>query len=168
MSSRTNSVLLAVAFAALASVCGTAFAETVYVQAKSAKLRAGKTSLDRVVADLAYGQPVDVLRRDGDWVEVKTSSGAIGWLFANKVGATKPAGDDKALAFLGKSMRHGEAGEVTASAGARGLDKASESYANRTGITKEHRDAVDRMTAYTLSDQEVEDFLKAGKLGEYR
>jgi uncharacterized protein YgiM (DUF1202 family) len=168
MSSRTNRSLIAVAAIVFAAVCGTAFAETAYVQAKSAKLRAGKTSLDRVVADLTYGQAIDILRRDGDWVEVKTSSGASGWLFANKVSATKPAGGDNALAFLGKSMRRGEAGEVTASAGARGLDKASESYANRTGITKEHRDAVDRMTAYSLSDQEVEDFLKAGKLGEYR
>jgi hypothetical protein len=64
-------------------------------------------------------------------------------------------------------MRRKEAGEVTASAGARGLDKAGEAYADRSGITKEHRDAVDRMTDYKLPDEEVENFLKDGRLGEY-
>jgi hypothetical protein len=56
---------------------------------------------------------------------------------------------------------------VTASAGARGLDKVSEGYANRVGITQQHRDAIDRMAAYQISDQDVEDFLKQGGLGEY-
>jgi hypothetical protein len=56
---------------------------------------------------------------------------------------------------------------VTASAGARGLDKASEGYAKRSGITQQQRDAVDRMTAYKISDDEIQQFLKSGKLSEY-
>jgi hypothetical protein len=146
---------------------GAALADTLYIQAKSAKLRAGKTSLDRVVADVAYGEAVDLVSRDKDWVEVRTAKGVTGWIFANKIGPTRPAGGGGALAALGKSLRRSEAGEVTASAGARGLDKASETYANKTGITKEHRDAVDRMTAYRIGDEDVEAFLKDGKLGEY-
>ena len=147
---------------------GMALAETVYVQAKTVKLRAGKTSLDSVVADLKFGDALEVLRKDGAWLEVQTGGGTKGWVFAGKTTATKPAGgDDDDLARLGKSFRRTEAGDVTATAGARGLDKASEGYANRTGITQRDRDAVDRMTAYRMSDQEVEDFLKEGRLGEY-
>ena len=64
-------------------------------------------------------------------------------------------------------MRGGDASATTASAGARGLDKASEGYANRAGISQRDRDAVDRMNAYQIPDQEVEEFLREGALGEY-
>ena len=152
---------------ALSLLSGIALAETVFVQAKTAKLRAGKTSLDRVVADLKYGEVLEVLKKEGDWLEVRTAAGVRGWIFANKTMATKPSSGDEALAKLGKSFRRREASDVTASAGARGLDKASETYANKAGISQKDRDAVDGMTAFQIADQEVEDFLKEGGLGEY-
>ena len=160
--------LLIVLVISLCLSAGLALAETVYVQAKTAKLRAGKTSLDAVVADLKFGETLEVLRKDGTWLEVQTGDGMKGWIFTGKTTATKPAGSgDDDLARLGKSVRRTKAGDVTATAGARGLDKASEGYANRAGITQRDRDAVDRMAAYRMSDQEVEDFLKEGGLGEY-
>ena len=145
----------------------TVSAETVYVQAKTAQLRAGKTSLDKVTADVRFADALEVLRRDGNWVEVKTATGQRGWIFANKLSDTKPAASESELASLGKSFRQKEASTVTASAGSRGLDKASEGYANQAGITKDVQDAVDRMAAYRINDQEVEDFLRKGRLGEY-
>lgn len=162
---RRLALLSMIVFSAL--LAGLAAAETVYVQATTAKLRSGKTSLDAVVADLKYGEALEVLRREGGWLEVRTAADVKGWIFANKTSSTKPAGGDNLLAKLGKSMRRKEASEVTASAGARGLDKISEEYAKRVGITRQNREAVDRMTAYRLTDQEIEDFLKDGALGEY-
>ena len=144
-----------------------AWAETVYVQAKTAQLRAGKTSLDAVVGNVKFGEALEVVGRDGSWMEVKTSAGARGWIFANKTSASKPSGSNDTLARLGQSMRGGDASATTASAGARGLDKASEGYANRAGVSARDREVVDRMTAYQLPDQEVEDFLREGGLGEY-
>jgi len=146
---------------------GVALAETVFVQGKTAKLRSGKTSLDSVVADLKFGEALEVLRREGNWLEVQTASGVKGWVFANKTMTAKPAEGDDDLAKLGKSFRRKDAADVTASAGARGLDKVAEGYARRVGIIQQHRDAVDRMAAYRMSEQEVEDFLKEGGLGEY-
>jgi hypothetical protein len=144
-----------------------AFGETLYVAAKSAQLRSGKTSLDSVVATLKLGETVEVVKRDGRWVQVQTSKGVTGWIYDNNVSASKPAAGDNALAALGRNVRGTDASAVTASAGARGLDKASEGYANRSGITQQHRDAVDRMTAYKISDEDVQEFLKSGRLGEY-
>ena len=146
---------------------GDALAESVYVQAKTAQLRAGKTSLDKVTANLRYGDSLEVLSRDGNWIEAKTGAGQRGWIFANKVSSTKPSESEGELAALGKSFRRKEASDVTASAGSRGLDKVSEGYARQAGITKEVQDAVDRMAAYRLTDQEVEEFLRKGRLGEY-
>ncbi len=143
-----------------------ALAESVYVTAKSAQIRSGKTSLDPVVANLQYGQELEVLSRDDKWIQVQTSGGAKGWIYSAKVSSTKPSGSGGDLAALGERYRRGDP-SVTASAGARGLDKASEGYANRTGITKPYRDAVDRMTAYKIPDEEIQEFLKSGRLGEY-
>jgi len=144
-----------------------ALGETLYVSAKSAQLRSGKTSLDPVMTGLKLGDTLEVVKRDGRWVQVKTDKGVTGWIYGNHVSPSKPVGEDNELAALGRSFRQTDASEVTASAGARGLDKASEGYANRSGITQQQRMAVDSMTAYKISDEEIQAFLKSGRLGEY-
>jgi uncharacterized protein YgiM (DUF1202 family) len=144
-----------------------AFGETVYVAAKSAQLRSGKTSLDPVVASLKLGETLEVVKRDDRWLQVQTAKGVKGWIYHTNVSASKPAGGDNELAALGRNMRQTDSSGVTASAGARGLDKASEGYANRAGITQQHREAVDRMTAYKIPDEAIQEFLKSGRLGEY-
>jgi len=151
----------------LSVVASAAWAETVFVQAKTAQLRAGKTSLDPVVANVKHGEPLQVRKTEGKWMEVETRAGIKGWIFANKTTTLKPSGTDDELARLGRGFRGREASATTASAGARGLDKVSEGYANRTQIPQQIRDAVDRMTTYNITDQEVEDFLKQGELSEY-
>ena len=148
-------------------MAGSAWAETVFVQAKTAQLRAGKTSLDPVVANVKYGDALQVRTTEGKWMEVETRAGVTGWIFANKTTTAKPSGGEDDLSKLGRSVRGKEASDTTASAGARGLDKVSEDYAKRSGISQRDRDTVDRMTAYKITDQEVEDFLKKGELGEY-
>lgn len=144
-----------------------AFGETVYVAAKSAQLRSGKTSLDPVVASLKLGETLEVVKRDDRWLQVQTTKGVTGWIYSNNVSTSKPMGGDNELAALGQSVRRTDASAVTASAGARGLDKASEDYAKRSGVTQQQRDAVDRMTIYKISDEEIQAFLKSGRLGEY-
>ena len=144
-----------------------AFGETVYVAAKSAQLRSGKTSLDPVVASLRLGETLEVVKRDDRWLQVLTTKGVTGWIYSTNVSPSKPMGGDNELAVLGQSVRRTDASAVTASAGARGLDKASEDYAKRSGITQQQRDAVDRMTTYKISDEEIQAFLKYGRLGEY-
>ena len=158
---------LAVMVFMVTAMTDAAFGETLYVSAKSAQLRSGKTSLDPVVASLKTGDALEVVKRDDRWVQVKTAKGVTGWIYSGNVSESRPTGGDNELAALGKGFRRTEASGVTASAGARGLDKASESYANRVGITQQHRDAVDRMTANKIAEDDIQTFLKAGRLGEY-
>jgi len=110
---------------------------------------------------------LEVVKRDDRWLQVLTTKGVTGWIYSTNVSSSKPMGGDNELAALGQSVRRTDASAVTASAGARGLDKASEDYAKRSGITQQQRDAVDRMTAYKISDEEIQAFLKYGRLGEY-
>jgi hypothetical protein len=160
-------LVMMVSFVTAITMTDTAFGETVYVAAKSAQLRSGKTSLAPVVASLKLGEALDVVTREDRWLQVQTTKGVKGWIYHNNVSTSKPAGGDTELAALGRSFRRTDASDVTASAGARGLDKASEGYANRSGITQQDRDAVDRMTVYRIPDQDIQQFLKSGKLGEY-
>ena len=121
ISPRVLRVVLIVLWIGLLVWSGEGRAETVYVQAKTAQLRAGKTSLDAVVGNVKFGDALEVVGRDGSWVEVKTSAGAKGWIFANKTSSSKPSGTNDTLAKLGQSMRGNDASATTASAGARGL-----------------------------------------------
>jgi hypothetical protein len=138
------------------------------VQAKTAQLRAGKTSLDAVVGNVKFGEALEVVGRDGSWMEVKTVSRCEGDGSSptRHRHRNRPGGNDT-LARLGQSMRGGDASATTASAGARGLDKASEGYADRAGVSARDREVVDRMTAYQIPDQDVEEFMREGGLGEY-
>lgn len=167
MHHRYASLLVTVSFVTALTMTDVAYGETLYVAAKNAQVRSGKTSLNPVVATLKLGDPVEVVKRENRWLQVRTAKGITGWIYATYVSALKPAGGDNELAALGRSVRGTDASAVTASAGARGLDKASEGYADRSGITPQHRAAVDRMTAYKISDEDVQEFLKSGRLGEY-
>ena len=167
MNHRCAFLAMMVSFATALTLTDAAFGETVYVAAKTAQMRSGKTSLDPVVASLKLGETLEVVKRDDRWLQVQTTKGVTGWIYYNNVSASKPAGGDNELATLGQSFRRTDASAVTASAGARGLDKASEDYAKRSGITQQQRDAVDRMTTYKISDEEIQAFLKSGRLGEY-
>ena len=42
-----------------------------------------------------------------------------------------------------------------------------EGYADRAGVSARDREVVDRMTAYQIPDQDVEEFMREGGLGEY-
>lgn len=151
----------------LLCLSNTGFAETVYVQAKSATLRSGTTSLSQEVASVPFGQALELIEKRDNWYKVREQNGAVGWIYHNKIGSTKPSGQESSLAALGKDFRRTQSSSVTGTAGVRGLDEYSAGYAKRSGIARRHRAAVDRMTNYRLSDREVEVFLKSGRLGEY-
>ena len=140
MRQRTTSVpLLISAFVVgMVVLAGIAPAETLYVKSKTAKLRAGKTSIDPVVGDLKVGEPLELLRTEGHWIEVRTTGGARGWLPVSNTAIAKPPGSDEDLA-KGECFPQTEASDVTASAGARGIGDASRSLAPLSPMANEGR-----------------------------
>ena len=57
--------------------------------------------------------------------------------------------------------------ESRAGGSIRGLKESTEQYAKEKQIKQEHRDAVDRMEAFSLPPDEFLEFKKAGHLGEF-
>lgn len=142
--------------------------QTVFVRAKTAKLWSEKTSLSNVVAAVQLGEALQVVQQEANWLEVRTAAGVTGWIVATMVDTTKPStGPSPRAAALGQSIRQLQASPVTASTGARGLDQVAEAYAQQVGIASQHRQAVDRMTTYRVPEQDIEAFLRQGRLGEY-
>src|SRR5438105_546554 len=113
----------------LGGLVSVAYAEKVYVQSKSAPLWSGKSSLSQTVATVPFGQELEVVRKEDPWLEVRTADGTTGWISANRTTATKPSGGEGLFAKAGLAIHQTEAAPVTASTGARGLDKVSEAYA---------------------------------------
>lgn len=145
---------------------GVALAETLYVIVKSAKVRAGVTSLDIIMDTVHYGDAVESIGKENDWVRVETKSKAQGLIHISKLSSSQPASDQNSYGIVTTIVRS-TASQPTVSAGARGLDKVAEGYAEGSGISSESRAAVDKMTSYQIDDKQLEAFLKEGGLGDY-
>lgn len=144
---------------------GVSHADTLYISSKSAQVRAGTTSLDDVKGTVHYGDAVESLRTDNAWAEVKTKNGIRGWIHTSKLSNTPPTTQqDTSFLKLGSTSN---ASTPTVTAGARGLDKVAQGYADKTGISPQSREVVDQMTNYQVNDSQVENFLKEGGLGDY-
>ncbi len=76
MNRRCAFLAMMVSFVTALTMTDVAFGETVYVAAKSAQLRSGKTSLDPVVASLKLGETLEVVKRDDRWLQVQTTKGS--------------------------------------------------------------------------------------------
>jgi hypothetical protein len=57
--------------------------------------------------------------------------------------------------------------EASTSASIRGLSKISEDHARRQKTRPEHIRAVSEMEKFTIPPDEIDEFLREGKLGEY-
>lgn len=157
---------LAAAVVAATLFAEPAFARTVFVNTRYAKVRSGTTSTSPEVAKVAHGQALEVVGEQGGFLQVRLPGGQTGWLARAWTGAEAPK-KDGVLERLGQAARAGGKQDVSYTAGARGLSQEAEAYAERMGQT-EAAAAVQRMESWRIADDELESFLRAGRLGEFR
>jgi hypothetical protein len=143
----------------------TALAETLYVKKSGTKLQSEASASSKVVETLASGTAVKVVKKSGRFYQVTAAGGKKGWIFKFKLTAKAPSGGGGSLldALGGQQMA---AKESASGSSIRGLSPISEQHASK-GISKESINAVKAMEEFKVSAQEVDAFLKAGKLGEY-
>ena len=155
-----------VAVASLLLATAAFAARTVYVSTRYANLRDGKTSASPILEKLSVGQPLDVVAEEGSFLRVRTAGGRTGYVARGWTGANPPTANGMA-SQLGAAARSSSAGGVTYTAGARGLADEAQTYAASLGLA-DSAAAVRRMEQKTASDDEMAQFLQAGKLGEWR
>jgi len=144
----------------LFAFAGTAAAASLYVRANGTELKDKASPGGAVLTKLDIGTKVDVVAKEGSWVKV-TVKGKTGYIFGQKLSEDKP---DK--------ERFGGAVAATASEGdsalaLRGLSPTSEKYAERNKIKPSDIAAVKEMEKRKATADEIDRFLREGKLGEY-
>ena len=145
----------------------TNWAATLYAKQDGVKVNAEKSPTSAVIATLALGDPVTVLAEEGRLAKVKTSTGKTGWVFKFRLSEEKPS-SGSGFSLSGLTGRKTIAARESRAGGSiRGLKESTEQYAKDKQIKQEHRDAVDRMEAFSLKPDELLEFKKAGHLGEF-
>lgn len=154
-----------------AAAGGAALAQTtLWVSSTGTKLKADTRATSATVADLPLGAELRVLEARDAWYRVAGPGGAEGWIYRGKVTETPPG----AAPAEGGGLLGGLTGRSTIQAASadtsrsiRGLSPETTQYADGAGTPQEHREALDRILALTVSEDELERFLQDGRIGEY-
>ena len=159
--------LLASAFISLA-LPGEGYGKTMYVKKSGTKLRSADSAKSKVLGKLGKGSAVDVTGKSGKFLKVSTPGGKSGWIFKFKLTTKEPAGGGGGGDLLGAlGGQQIAARESSSGSSIRGLSPMSEKHAKSKGISQSNIDDVKKMEQFKVSDQELQNFLSQGKLGEY-
>lgn len=164
--------LLPIAFFLLIglSLAGTGYAETLYVKKSGTKLQAADSAKSDVLAKLDQGTPVTVIKKLKRFYQVSEPGGKKGWVFKFKLTSKAPkasgGGTGDLLGALGGKQKIA-ARESSSGSSIRGLTPVSENYAKKKGISAVDIQSVRQMETYRISAEEMDKFLKEGRLGEY-
>jgi SH3-like domain-containing protein len=131
--------------------------EKMSVHVRSSDLRDSPSFLGRSVAPVVYGEQVEVVGEQGNWMEVNASSGAKGWIHQSAL-------TRKQIVFSsgGADVKTEASGEEIAVAG-KGFNADVEKK-----FRVDHTDIdfswVDRMEQMKIAPQELRSFLRKGGL----
>lgn len=168
---KKSPILAALACALLCS--GVALAQSqLFVSGEGAKLKSDKTASSDTIAELPVGAALSVQGQDESWYKVSTG-GKSGWIYRGKVSETAPApsqqGGDNLFGNAGGSNIM--VSEADSARSMRGLNDSEQDAARAAGRParplSEYKAALDKVLAAKVEKKDVENFLKAGRIGEY-
>jgi uncharacterized protein YgiM (DUF1202 family) len=144
--------------------------DKLWVSSDSAKLKADKSASSETIDTLSMGDEVTVLAVEGKWYNVLDPSGKEGWIYRGKLSDSPPAEEVKKesenlFAFFPGSKI--EADEANSARSIRGLSNETEQYAKNRQTPAVYQMALDNVLAMSITESELEEFLKSGKIGEY-
>ena len=134
-------------------------ATTLTVQVQSTRLRETPKQWGASLATLNAGTKLTESKRQGDWVFVTTPSGKTGWVHASAVTSRNVA-----LTSSGGNVSSGTSSKDVSMADKGFNPQVEAEYAKTRNVDFA---AVDGMLAITVTDEELEAFLKAGKLADW-
>ena len=146
---------LPIAILAIAAV------DSLVIKIQASQLRKNPQFFAPTLAALKAGDKLEKVSEANGWIQVKTSAGLIGWVHSSAIETPKFA-----LTAANKDMKtQATASEVALAA--KGFNKQVEdSY--RAKHSEANFAAVDAMLLVKSSLAQIEDFLKNGRLGDYR
>lgn len=151
---KTGIVALALA-AAMVCQAAPARANILNVQVRTGKLREQPSFLGRIVGEVAYGDQIQVVREQGEWVLGRSNSSLEGWIHISALT------DDEIVLAAGKgNVETAASGDELALAG-KGFNSQVEAE-----FRAQNREIdfawVDRMEKFIVTPEEMIGFLKVG------
>jgi SH3-like domain-containing protein len=127
------------------------------VQVQNGQLRATPSFLGKVIKEMAYRTQVELVKEQGDWIQVKASPSIIGWVHRSAVTAKR----------IAMSSGSGDAattasGDELALAG-KGFNSDVEAQYKSRNTTADFA-PVDTMKKIVIMPEESQKFLKDGAL----
>ncbi|QTA86002.1 SH3 domain-containing protein [Desulfonema magnum] len=147
--------------------------EKIWVSSTNAKLKADHSAASETVTRVAVGSELLVLSFENRWYHVSTVSGKKGWIYRGKVSNHPPDIQEQkkenalgeAFGDLGGSSIRADAADGSRSI--RGLSAEAKEYARKSGKLTPSEKALDAVLSSQISNNQIEHFLKAGRIGEY-
>lgn len=143
-------------------------AETYIVKVRTTALRSGPKFFASQVLSLNAGEALLLLKKEEEWLQVKTPAGKVGWIHLS---AVEPRKVD-ILAWDTTARKQATGSEVALAAkgfgrpGAKGFNKNVED-----GYKARNKSIsfvwVDKMSLLSVNRSQLETFLKQGRLGEF-
>lgn len=154
-------------------LAATALAQSqLFVASEGAKLKADKSASSDTVAELPVGTALAVQGQEESWYKV-SAGGKSGWIYRGKVATSPPEaarqGGDNLFGSAGSSNIM--VSEADSARSMRGLNESEQEAARAAGRAprplSEYKAALDKVLATKTDKRELENFLKAGRIGEY-
>ena len=133
-------------------------AETLKVRVKSSKLRQSPKFYAGSVASLEFGDALEKITAQGDWIQAKTKTGTTGWIHSSAV--TVP----QFSLTAGRTAQEETSADEVALAGKGFNQQVEEEYRKNSDLDYTW---VDRMAQMRVTESEMERFFREGKLGEF-
>ncbi len=142
---------------ALLLAASVAAAETMSVQVKTSQVRNQPSFLAKVVAEVAYGDRVVVLGRQGIWTRVRSPKGRVGWLHSSALT------EKKIVMAAGKNNVETAASSDELALAGKGFNSDVEAE-----FKSRNKDIdftwVDRMEKIIIDPRQMQGFLKQGEV----
>lgn len=149
-------------------------ATTLYVTSENAELKSESSNSSATIIELKRGSELTLVSKEGRWYQVATEENTTGWIYRGKVSEEEPEieetdVDGSGLGGLlgGLSGSDINADAADSSRSIRGLSPEAKEYAQSTGTPQQSQDALDSVISRKVKEQEIDQFLKQGGIGEY-
>ncbi len=142
--------------------------DKLWVASEEARLKAERSASSETIATLALGTEVSVLSYESRWYQIRTPSGQEGWIYRGRLNDSPPATEEvpqNLFTGIAKSKIHAEGVDTARSI--RGLTRETEQYARNRGTPAVYQEVLERVLALSVTEQELDAFLREGKIGEY-
>lgn len=146
--------------------------DKLFVASEGAKLKADKSAGSDTVAELPVGAELKVSGQEESWYKV-SAGGKSGWIYRGKVSPTPPEPSQQGGGnlFAGGGSSNIMVSEADSARSMRGLNESEQNAAKAAGRParplSDYKNALDKILAEKVDKKEVENFLKAGHIGEY-